>query len=1669
MALTAKELENELLNSSLSGAIKGLLDEGNLVIHDEPERIAGLPADAKALTTASGLMVLFPSRINPSCATPVFLHGAFHNSSRTLIDSKPWKRVLKQLDRLYSQAASTPGTVNRIWVESMVRVANDDDLNADASRDRQVEEFGAYAIELESSAPGSLRRWANRAKGVVQSWALETFNAQLGRVTPEQLSAMTKAAIRDQGKMATLRNSTFAVDSMSLASNRTARHRQLLLEGTAFSRVFHGTTADIQDLDLSAVGTNTGQLAYGWGVYFSESQTIAELYAKGRASEHVNSPNDRRVSHTVKHLLLDALESGGTEGLESATERVVGDLEMFGYERETITRVLEYSEQLRQPSVKLLAADIDISDRFLDWDGPIEGQHQFVQSAAREFSHRGITSASRGKELYTTIVDEFQRLGSSYPQRKASEMLLGYGIPGCQYNDYLLVKMGEPGRGYVVWDTSVIGSQQVMEQQYRLSNMPTPPNEAMPLQQALFSKTFHCAEKKYSNFDLDAMGYGPSINEFGWGAPLPSKTALDNAYQQLSDSGSTTEARILSWDLALSDQHPEVLARLDIQTRQLEIAEVDGAWVIKDSVTGEDLSTSFASESTAQRMASLMESDKLSITGKEYYLQKTHELGGKEAASKHLASLGLVGLQYLDRDEARASSANAERFIIWDDRLLQAISRKTPPRHAVTVDGALKPGPRELATCRNELEVESLKRSWLSADFCLRGVKGTILGNSIAREFYDRSGTSLVGHEINSPEDFAVLGQIYRNPSFETMRYVFTRGNTVVHAEGITSRLAGTSAAFPDKIAAMGRGPSWIKAIMMNVGADGVYCCHNHPSGNPTPSEPDIQLTQILASEVPGFKGHLIVNHETYSYIDQSMAVHKNLRLPKESIASNDAAIDTQPTKPHHLLNYHVTTIDDMAMLTRRFTDTENLALVGIANSGAVNLIAEIDEKTIADKTPVELGAILKKLAEQSNSTEISVINAPADNDKLHSLLVSGINHGFLFEAVTLDGRMLRQEMRGFYNAFQFGRERNKAYRVNEGGESFTYGYHGSPFLFDKLSLDNIGTGEGALAYGYGLYFAEEEEVAKWYQSVLQHSSMSINGKIIPNISGGHPDIDYVCDLLKVDFGLEDKDAHRLGLMLVSSRSVEGALKRMESDAEEYKLIGADAAVDHVNALKNVLANLDIHVMDRGTGNIYKAALPEKDGMLDWDNSLRDQSEKVKSALANMPTSILAEVKGMVRVALTRIDSSAAASNVTGKQLYHALHDVFATDPLSQAEGKMEIDALRNASFMLKDLGIPGLKYLDGASAGRAALPQDAPNAGHSNQNFVVWNINGIRIESVNNQTLQAARGKAQSVALQGHELQEWAKDSLVRDPAGQPLIVYRGEHGSAPVYQHGIHAREGSISFASLETAVSYALTPNDPSDTALSPRVIPAILNITNPVINDPDDPFIDFSVLAHALGIPAAIQVAIKASEHIYNTANWDEMCQDFDTVEELLNECPEAINGLYCDAYPILADPENVKLLRMRGFDGAIHCGNGISSEDVEYKVFSADQVMQVSNTITSVPSLTPVAQSDSIPQQRYLEGRVNSQFVGSDGVYDLFINKEGAGTIIARFGDKVEDEMSLSIPQAQRLFALGGLASHFSKGLAHYEAMVSNESKPKPFSPPRGQQSKTNTLQPGIRT
>ncbi|MHB1910180.1 MAG: ADP-ribosyltransferase-containing protein [Nitrososphaerales archaeon] len=188
-----------------------------------------------------------------------------------------------------------------------------------------------------------------------------------------------------------------------------------------------------------------------------------------------------------------------------------------------------------------------------------------------------------------------------------------------------------------------------------------------------------------------------------------------------------------------------------------------------------------------------------------------------------------------------------------------------------------------------------------------------------------------------------------------------------------------------------------------------------------------------------------------------------------------------------------------------------------------------------------------------------------------------------------------------------------------------------------------------------------------------------------------------------------------------------------------------------------------------------------------------------------------------------------------------------------------------------------------------------------------------------------------------------WFDGSLVRDEEGKPLVVYRGEHGNTRTGEE-FSSLLASLSFGTSEVASEYALAPNVGKHIPIAPRVYPCYLRIVNPVLNNPNDAYMEFSDIEDKFGRNVAIRFAIRFSEYIEHTSNWGEnYSEEYASVEELLRQRPETIRNLYMWAFPLLDDFEFVELAKSKGYDGAIHAGTAASLGTIEYKVFHHSQV------------------------------------------------------------------------------------------------------------------------------
>lgn len=138
--------------------------------------------------------------------------------------------------------------------------------------------------------------------------------------------------------------------------------------------------------------------------------------------------------------------------------------------------------------------------------------------------------------------------------------------------------------------------------------------------------------------------------------------------------------------------------------------------------------------------------------------------------------------------------------------------------------------------------------------------------------------------------------------------------------------------------------------------------------------------------------------------------------------------------------------------------------------------------------------------------------------------------------------------------------------------------FHGTPheIIGNKFDLSKIGTGEGAQAYGYGLYFAESPAVAKTYQMPSR--------------------------------GAEATAAYHLKMYKTPQNAIAALEDQLGSNITE---LGRQHTQEAINLLKSGKAT---------TGNLYKVDIADETipRMLEWDKPLSSQSKEVKNVVANL-------------------------------------------------------------------------------------------------------------------------------------------------------------------------------------------------------------------------------------------------------------------------------------------------------------------------------------------------------------------------------------------------------------------------------------------------------------------
>ncbi len=132
------------------------------------------------------------------------------------------------------------------------------------------------------------------------------------------------------------------------------------------------------------------------------------------------------------------------------------------------------------------------------------------------------------------------------------------------------------------------------------------------------------------------------------------------------------------------------------------------------------------------------------------------------------------------------------------------------------------------------------------------------------------------------------------------------------------------------------------------LGATALYMIHNHPSGNPKPSDADIKVTNDIASWIPQLVGHVIINSREFGYIDAISKDYGTSPLPDLPKDWVDPII--QPSIPHELLGKEADTIQHIAGWAKALTrDRDVPVLVYIDSDFKVRGLQEIHPQSFTD------------------------------------------------------------------------------------------------------------------------------------------------------------------------------------------------------------------------------------------------------------------------------------------------------------------------------------------------------------------------------------------------------------------------------------------------------------------------------------------------------------------------------------------------------------------------------------------------------------------------------------------------------------------------------------------------------------------------------------------------
>jgi len=251
--------------------------------------------------------------------------------------------------------------------------------------------------------------------------------------------------------------------------------------------------------------------------------------------------------------------------------------------------------------------------------------------------------------------------------------------------------------------------------------------------------------------------------------------------------------------------------------------------------------------------------------------------------------------------------------------------------------------------------------------------------------------------------------------------------------------------------------------------------------------------------------------------------------------------------------------------------------------------------------------------------------------------------------------------------------------------------YHGTPHeIKNGFDISKVGTGEGAQAYGHGMYFAESPEVANNYRINLSYDPDKL--KI-----GNQQINDYYSQV--------EKQATKLPVKLAQPEYEKMEILERLMDNQFPKDL-ADTVKEMSKSTQNWFKKT-VEPNFKTYGNLYKVDIPDEHipNMLDWDKPLSQQPKSVQNALAKYDPDLYSP------------KSNDYDSNELGQMIYNRIAG------LENVRTPSPTDSNVKATNKLNELGITGIRYLDEGSRSKGGT-----------SNFVVFDPKEVKILEKNGQ-----------------------------------------------------------------------------------------------------------------------------------------------------------------------------------------------------------------------------------------------------------------------------------------------------------------------------------------------